>query len=211
MQNRIKPGYPAKRPSFLRWLFRLNRVRVTGLLLLALLVVDVLDVFTRHDPDSFADPIGLLWGLLVLAGLFLRSWSAGIIRKNSVLVTVGPYSLARHPLYLGSLTAAIGFCLVIGDLKYFLAISLLFLIVYLPTIRKEEKILASLFAEAWPVYKKQTGLFFPKTMRLPLNAPWSLSIWRRNREYYAVGVSLAALITLAFFMYPQLYGFPWLG
>lgn len=53
---------------------------------------------------------------LLVGGLLLRSWAAGVIEKQSVLAVTGPYALVRHPLYLGSFLIALGFAEIMEDL-----------------------------------------------------------------------------------------------
>src|SRR5689334_5828424 len=59
----------------------------------------------------FAAPTNesLMAGLPVsLAGLALRAWAAGHLRKNQKLAKSGPYAFTRNPLYLGTLITAMG-------------------------------------------------------------------------------------------------------
>lgn len=135
--------------------------------------------------------------LLVVAGALLRSWAAGIIQKNALLGTKGPYALARHPLYLGSFMTMIGFALVIEDKLALAAVAAVILLVYIPTIRNEERVLAQRFGEQWQAYARQTGMLFPK--RLPqLTARWEWARWRHHREYRALGLTLLALALFEF-------------
>jgi len=55
----------------------------------------------------------------IFAGIFLRTWSAGCIVKKSKLTTLGPYSIVRHPLYLGSFLTGIGFT-ILGGIEWVL-------------------------------------------------------------------------------------------
>src|SRR5947209_15369662 len=48
-------------------------------------------------------------GAVALAGLALRAWASGHIRKNARLAVSGPYAYTRNPLYLGSLVLGLGF------------------------------------------------------------------------------------------------------
>ena len=67
------------------------------------------------DPLNYFQPLSLLGSGLILTGLFIRSWSAGILRKTEVLVTSGPYAVVRNPLYVGSFLMMFGFCLLMND------------------------------------------------------------------------------------------------
>src|SRR5437588_11900332 len=48
-------------------------------------------------------------GAVALAGLALRAWASGHIRKNARLAVSGPYAYTRNPLYLGSFILGLGF------------------------------------------------------------------------------------------------------
>src|SRR5579872_4844510 len=59
----------------------------------------------------FSKPTGhsLEIGLPVaMAGILLRAWAAGHLRKNQRLATGGPYAHTRNPLYIGTLIVAAG-------------------------------------------------------------------------------------------------------
>src|SRR5678816_2987751 len=61
-----------------------------------------------------ATPRGLtiLIGLpIAIAGALLRAMSAGVIRKDARLATIGPYAWTRNPLYFGSFLLTVGFAI----------------------------------------------------------------------------------------------------
>ncbi len=96
--------------------------------------------FSRPDLRSLA--LGLP---VSLAGLLLRGWATGHLRKNITLAEGGPYAYVRNPLYLGTLLVAVG--LVIASQRWLLAALFggVFVLVYLPVIELEEQHLAKLF------------------------------------------------------------------
>ena len=95
--------------------------------------------------------MGRLWALLYISG-----------NKSNELITDGPYSVVRHPLYLFSLIGAIGIGLVSENLLI-LALIVVFYVMYYPfTILAEEKKLEGAFGEAYIEYKCKTPRFFPK-------------------------------------------------
>src|SRR5579875_3548246 len=88
----------------------------------------------------------LLWSLpVVLAGLWLRGYAAGYVKKNAELTRTGPYAYTRNPLYLGSMLIAFGFSVAAG--RVWLAVLLvgLFLAIYWPVILSEEAFLRGVF------------------------------------------------------------------
>ena len=179
----------------IRFLIR-NRIRLTFVIVLAFVSENIMKKTRPHDIFSFQDLPGLIGLLLVLGGILLRSWAAGIICKEGSLATTGPYGLTRHPLYVGSLLMAFGFLCIIGDKNFIWAIFCMAIVVYSPTIRKEELSLASKFKEEWGKYTQRVYMFFPKKVPRNMFTGWSLSGWLNNREYRAFFTSLLVLALL---------------
>jgi protein-S-isoprenylcysteine O-methyltransferase Ste14 len=113
---------------------------------------------------AFAQPSWrtLTWSLpLVLAGVWLRGYAAGYVKKNAELTRTGPYAYTRNPLYLGSMGIAAGFAVAAG--RWWLAALLagLFLAIYIPTILSEEAFLRATFA-AFDTYARQVPRLLPR-------------------------------------------------
>jgi protein-S-isoprenylcysteine O-methyltransferase Ste14 len=106
----------------------------------------------------------LFSGGLVLAilGFCGRLWCLGYIagRKKRVLVTLGPYSLCRHPLYFFSFIGGIGLGLCTETLSIAVLFVLAFALYYPAIIRTEESFLRLNFPD-YESYEKRTPLFFP--------------------------------------------------
>jgi len=155
----------------------------------------------------FARPtLALLLGgaALMAIGLGVRAWAAGVIRKDAVLTTSGPYAYTRNPLYLGSLFLGLG-VVVAGGQWLFAAVFLLFFVgVYGRTVRHEATLLGDRFGEAYHAWAAQVPLFVPRlTPYRPVakdgdTAPWGFTgeRWTANREYEALAGALAALAVL---------------
>ncbi len=99
-----------------------------------------------------------VWGLAYLR----RSFS--IIPEARRLVTGGPYSLSRHPVYLGEVIAAIGINLATSGwpgafaVTYFIACELL-------RIRWEERVLSRAFPDDYPAYAGAVPRYVPNPFR----------------------------------------------
>ena len=112
-----------------------------------------------------ADLVLELTGFLLLLGCgFGRLWVNIYIRgkKSRTLVTVGPYSVCRNPLYLLSLVGAIGGCLAAKNLLVLVLILFLFLVYYPLVIVAEEKKLRKVFQGAYDEYMKRVPRFLPR-------------------------------------------------
>ncbi len=94
--------------------------------------------------------------IIAVAGLIFASysryilgnnWSGRIeIKKDHKLITNGPYSITRNPIYTGLLSGVLGTALMYNQLKGILALILLFC-AYSMKIIKEEKFLLKNFPE----------------------------------------------------------------
>jgi protein-S-isoprenylcysteine O-methyltransferase Ste14 len=136
----------------------------------------------------FARPtlVSLLAGLpLAVAGLALRAWAAGHLRKNLALTTSGPYAWVRNPLYIGTLIAVAG-CLIAAARPLLALVALVaFLLIYTPVVEREEQHLRSLFPD-YDAYATRVPQFIP---RPPLERPaqrFSFQLYRQNEEYKAL-------------------------
>ena len=140
-------------------------------------------------------------GAVALAGLALRAWASGHIRKNARLAVSGPYAYTRNPLYLGSFILGLGFTIAAssGPWRFLLLGSLfasLFLGIYLPVMRVEAKTLAELFGEEYNRYAASVPLLFPRLTPYRAGAGATVKfdpkLYLRYREYRAaLGLLLA--------------------
>ncbi len=183
-------------PALYRLLVR-RRVPISLILFSSILGTEALLGVGLHHINVGSD---LLFGTaitVVMLGVAIRSWAAGTIRKNSELATSGPYSLCRHPLYLGSFLMIVGFCLATQPQINLLIVAPLVFVIYVCTIRSEETVLAELFGDAWKRYSTTTPRLVPNVLRTrPRLSRWSAEQWRRNREYNAVLGALAGCVGL---------------
>jgi len=101
---------------------------------------------------------------LVLVCILGRMWSILFIgsRKNTELVTTGPYSMSRNPLYVFSVVGAVGVGLFVGSLTLALVLGLAAYIVLSITARKEAVHLEALFGDRYREYAQRTPLFWPR-------------------------------------------------
>lgn len=140
-------------------------------------------------------------GAVAVAGLLLRAWASGHIRKNARLAVSGPYAYTRNPLYLGSFILGLGFTVAAssGAWRFLLLGSLfasLFLGIYLPVMRVEAETLAELFGEEYRRYAEAVPLLFPRLKPYRTGDGASVkfdpNLYLRYREYRAaLGLLLA--------------------
>jgi len=73
--------------------------------------------------------------------------------KPAVLVTAGPYSLSRHPMYLGMGTIFLGIALLLGSLSTFFIPVIWIVTMEFLFVRFEEKSMAAAFGSDYLAYK----------------------------------------------------------
>jgi protein-S-isoprenylcysteine O-methyltransferase Ste14 len=101
----------------------------------------------------------LTWALWVLG----RNWAPSLsgVRKDTVLVTTGPYGIVRHPIYLGAFAFLAALALVAANLFVILPTLALLAMLY-SQIGDEEEMLADRFGDEYREYMKRTPRFIPK-------------------------------------------------
>lgn len=93
-------------------------------------------------------------------------------RKNNILITEGPYSIIRHPLYFFSLIGIVGISLITKNALVIVVFPVCFIILYYHLMRREEAYLSQKFGNAYLHYMDQTNRFVPNFSRY--QAPDSL-------------------------------------
>ena len=123
-----------------------------------------------------------------LAGLAIRAWAAGHLKKEKELATSGPYRYSRNPLYLGNLILGISLAVGANSCQVAVIFAVYFLVFYPVIILTERERMKKLFPEKYKEYIKRVPLFFP--FRKPLvceeKAKFSWAQYRANREYRAL-------------------------
>jgi protein-S-isoprenylcysteine O-methyltransferase Ste14 len=133
---------------------------------------------------------------IVIPGIVVRALASGHVQKNEMLTTSGPYGYTRNPLYLGSLVLAAGFAVAARSWWIAAGMVVIFLAIYLPVIRSEEKFLRERFPE-FADYAAQVPRLLPRLMAFRNNGgEFSWELYRKHREYNAIigsGAMIAAL------------------
>jgi protein-S-isoprenylcysteine O-methyltransferase Ste14 len=89
-----------------------------------------------------------------------RNWGTPMsLRQGHELVTSGPYTYVRHPIYSGIMLATIGSALAVG--LVWLAPFVLSLVYFLVSARTEETMMRAQFPDAYPIYRRRTKMLIP--------------------------------------------------
>jgi protein-S-isoprenylcysteine O-methyltransferase Ste14 len=133
-----------------RWLARL-RVPLGWILGLAALYL------ARPTPKLLAAGVSV-----ALLGEGVRLWASGHLEKNRRLTTTGPYAWTRNPLYLGSLFVGLGFCIAAGRISLVVVLVALFLLVYVPVMKREAQGMRETYPAEYAAYASRVPLFLPR-------------------------------------------------
>jgi protein-S-isoprenylcysteine O-methyltransferase Ste14 len=134
-------------------------------------------------PRSWLDVSELLgFALLIVAALgrvWCLSYIAGI--KNEVMVTEGPYSVVRNPLYVFNFIGAVGFGFAVENPVLAALLATAFSVFYPSVIRREEEALTQAFGEHFARYCDATPRWFPRWSNFHEPESWNINP-RRFRD-----------------------------
>ncbi|AQR63071.1 hypothetical protein BZG35_16455 [Brevundimonas sp. LM2] len=116
------------------------------------------------------EDLGLIMIVFAIIG---RAWCSLYIggRKAQQLVTTGPYSISRNPLYLFSFIGILGVGAQSGNLTLAMIFLVATLTVFLPLIAREEIYLTNAMPRLFEAYRSMTPRLWPR-----------LALWRSPEE-----------------------------
>jgi len=89
------------------------------------------------------------------------NWSRSVtIKQDHELITTGPYSVVRHPIYTGILAGFLGTAIALAQVRGLIGFALIFLVLWLK-LRMEEQWMRSQFGETYTTYAHQTAALVP--------------------------------------------------
>lgn len=145
-----------------------NRIRVQGALIFLVVVATIflskfLFQFWKEEPqDEILDALGI--GFVLFGFLFrisARGYKGEKSQDGKILIKDGPYGLIRNPMYFGTLLIGTGITFIIFQLWTFLLFWVIFLLIYVPQIKKEEDVLSKRFAQEYRNYAKTVPKYLP--------------------------------------------------
>ena len=119
-------------------------------------------------PTLLSTAAGLIF---VILGEFLRIWTVGYAGASTRattlgaarnLVTTGPYSYVRNPLYLGNFLLSFGICIIVNVIWLVPILILGYLLQYLPIITVEEAYLLESCGTVYQTYQEQVPRLIPQ-------------------------------------------------
>jgi protein-S-isoprenylcysteine O-methyltransferase Ste14 len=159
----------AEKPSWLRRQ-RINVLRLTALVFGILLLISRPILEAESGGRAAVDSLGIL---LIVSGILGRFWSIIYIggRKSKIVLSEGPYSICRHPLYLFSTIATVGVGLTFGSILLAAALGLVVFFILHETARHEEIHLTSKFGVTYQDYARRVPMLIPE-----------FGLWRNSAE-----------------------------
>jgi protein-S-isoprenylcysteine O-methyltransferase Ste14 len=89
-----------------------------------------------------------------------KNWGMPMtVKEDPELVTGGPYTFVRHPIYTGILLAVLGS--VLASSLLWLVILVFFTYEFIRSVKGEEMLMTKQFPEKYPAYKKRTKMLIP--------------------------------------------------
>lgn len=155
--------------------------------------------------DSFAGNATRAAGLcLIMAAVIGRLWSTLYIggRKNACLVTAGPYSITRNPLYWFSILGAAGIGLVFGSLVIATILGGSIAALLTAKARDEAAMLGQRFGTSYAAYAARVPLLWPRLSLyrdegVPSFQPPALRRALRDGLLFLLTVPVAELVACA--------------
>lgn len=142
-------------------------------------------------PQPFTNALG---AVMVVLGLAVRAYAAGYLEKGGPLCTDGPYRRVRHPLYLGSLLAAIGFSVMMNTIWAWIAVLPAFVLIYRGQVIAEERFLREQYGEDHARWSAEVPMLLPRLHPASTGGRrWSAARFFSNREQYHLLVTLVFL------------------
>ncbi len=141
------------------------RVRLPLTASCVLIGIGVATVSRPLIPPGSAAGMGILAAglVLVLMGTALRLWALACIseRKTKDLVTTGPYSLCRNPLYVGTLLIVAGFAALWLNPVLVLMLLPPIVLYCVGVVPAEERVLRQTFGVEYETYCRNTTRWMP--------------------------------------------------
>ena len=148
------------------------------------------------EPTWYTVAVGVPF---IVIGEFLRIWAVGYAGASTRartlgaardLVTTGPYSYVRNPLYLGNFLLSFGVCLV-ANVYWLVAVLIVgYFSQYLPIIALEEVYLSESCGQVYQAYRERVPRFLPRFHPYPDPSPhdfsWARAIKSEKRTLTAI-------------------------
>ena len=140
-----------------------TRMRDTRILVGSLLLIVIFTAPVLGEGSFLYQILRLAGYIMIIACAIGRIYCTAFIGgiKSEILVTFGPYSMCRNPLYFYSLLGAAGVGLLSGEIIPTVIITGGFFLIYKGLIDREEGFLSGKFAQSFAAFKAGTPRLLP--------------------------------------------------
>ncbi|MCD8497838.1 MAG: isoprenylcysteine carboxylmethyltransferase family protein [Alphaproteobacteria bacterium] len=115
---------------------------------------------TESPLHETLDMMGIVFvAICALGRLYTTAYLGG--SKNETLITEGPFSVVRNPLYVFSWIGFTGIALMTTHLVFIIAVPVFFAVLYTFLVRREEAFLHEKFGQAYKAYTQSVPRFIP--------------------------------------------------
>ncbi len=136
-----------------------KRIKINGFIIAFTVLIILIFPGTFFNQDdaplkTVRDTLGI--GIILLGQLLrisARGYKSATSQNGRALSRGGPYTLVRHPMYLGIILIGLGIVFVLFRLWVLILFTTFFVVRYLTLILKEEKYLTNNFKEEYARYK----------------------------------------------------------
>lgn len=193
-----------------------QRIKIDGTIMLSTIVITALLYCfpSLYCKDILWDEIfDFLGFIFIFKGVYLRMVARGykkeFSQKGHGLVTSGPYTFTRNPMYLGTYLIGAGFLLVVWPWWFLILYTAVFLARFNVQIEKEEAHLKSMFGKEYEDFCVKVPRFFPRIKTLlSLNVakafPWNLC-WSTKERLNLISLPAIA-VALEFLQEKVIFG-----
>lgn len=130
--------------------------------------------------------LGRVWCIMYIGG-----------QKNTSVVSAGPYSMVRNPLYVFSFIGALGIVLMTHSIVIAVILLVFYVGIYPFVVAKEESNLHGLFGDAYQDYCDKTPRFIPSLKLYSTDTRVPADVTRMERSLFDSGCFVLAFIALS--------------
>jgi protein-S-isoprenylcysteine O-methyltransferase Ste14 len=157
---------------------------------------------------------------LILAGELIRIWAVSYAGSETRttdgvggtnLVTQGPFSMVRNPLYLGNVLIYTGIGIMSFTFFPYLQIFGLFYFTfqYYCIILNEEEYLKNTYKDKFEIYLKSVSRFIPLKNRIPAeiqsNLKFDIKSGLKSESRSLQSITISSLLIIGYFLYKAIF------
>lgn len=164
----ISAGQSKQTKSYQKVIWGGTTARITTVILIALLWTVPLFSYRLYSPILTLEIVGIS---ICIVGLLFSVWARETLgenwsanpaetKKDHKLITTGPYSIVRHPIYTGEIVALLGSLIAIGQVNILILFVVFTFGVFMRS-RVEDGVMTRAFPSEYPNYRRKVSSIIP--------------------------------------------------